>query len=544
LGFGGPRLVARPAALIERDQAPDNRDGQQAGDRGEHQAQAALRPPRGRPARVEEGALGLVELLLVCGPPLQRGGQPRAAIDVPRIAAVLVPVTRGRGQVDVYATADPVFLEPRAVSRPFPQQRLVRELDLPVAERQQASVRQRCENRARTVDALELAPWHSAAGQRSILAAGEPQHDAARDPSLGVAQLGVGGFRQAGDRAAHATARPVAVVAQHAPVTRPPQLEQRRREQRQSPGLTDHVGHEGVGQPALDLEPRARGRLLDRPRQLVAMHRPNQGVATAQQLREARIGSEAAVEIGAQRHDYLRAPLGIARCRRQLLDERRALVLLLAQGEQLLQLVDRDDEPPTGRKLSEHVTEPLAVEGAPKLGTRMGARPEQHLAPFVAARQATGAQGGQHTGAQQRGFPDPRRTEDPHQRRFDQPRQQVRNKALATAEVVRVGAIEEGKPLEWTDPRRDTAGQPRADGVQGGVLLQNRALELLQHSGWLEPQLLPQQLTRLAIDRQRVRLPAGAIEREHELPTQPLLQWAGGDQRFDLGNQLTIASER
>ena len=80
--------------------------------------------------------------------------------------------------------------------------------------------------------------------------------------------------------------------------------------------------------------------------------------------------------------------------------------------------------------------------------------------------------------------------------------------------------------------------------VQGGILLQDRALELLQHPAGLKPELLPQQLARLPVDRQRVGLPPSAIQRKHQLPTQPLLQRVRRDQRLELRDQLAIASQR
>ena len=106
----------------------------------------------------------------------------------------------------------------------------------------------------------------------------------------------------------------------------------------------------------LDLQPGASGRLLDRARQLFTIHRPDQHVTAAQQLSEPGIRGEAAVEIRPQRHHDERSPLGVARRRDQLLEERRTLLLALTQREQLLQLVDRDHDPLTRRQLREHLS--------------------------------------------------------------------------------------------------------------------------------------------------------------------------------------------
>src|SRR5207302_5507232 len=79
---------------------------------------------------------------------------------------------------------------------------------------------------------------------------------------------------------------------------------------------------------------------------------------------------------------------------------------------------------------------------------------------------------------------------------------------------------------------------------EGGVLLEDRTLELLEWPARLKAQLLPQQLARLPVFRERVGLPTSAIQREHQLPPEPLLQWVRGHERFEFRDQLVVASER
>ena len=105
--------------------------------------------------------------IVVLRRPIQRGREPSAAVQLAGVATARVPVACGRGQVRVQAAADPVFLEPRAVARPLAQQRLVRELDLAVADGQQASVGQRRQHGPRAVDALELARAAPGGGRAS-----------------------------------------------------------------------------------------------------------------------------------------------------------------------------------------------------------------------------------------------------------------------------------------------------------------------------------------------------------------------------------------
>src|SRR5262249_49488570 len=70
--------------------------------------------------------------------------------------------------------------------------------------------------------------------------------------------------------------------------------------------------------------------------------------------------------------------------------------------------------------------------------------------------------------------------------------------------------------------------------LQRGVLAEDRALELLQRPARLQAQLLPQQLARLPVGRQRISLPACPVQREHQLPAQPLGQRVRRDQRLHL----------
>ena len=71
--------------------AGDHGEHEQCGDAGEHDPQAALRALARAPALVEERALDGVELGLVVGRPVERRGQPRAAVQLAAIAAAGVP---------------------------------------------------------------------------------------------------------------------------------------------------------------------------------------------------------------------------------------------------------------------------------------------------------------------------------------------------------------------------------------------------------------------------------------------------------------------
>jgi hypothetical protein len=132
----------------------------------------------------------------------------------------------------------------------------VRDLDLTVAGGEQPGVGQRRQHRFGSIDSLELSKRQAATDKRAVLAVREPQQEAARDPTPVRIEPYIGVLGEPSDRSPDAAARRVALDAQHAPVARPPQLEQHRRQQRQPTGLPGHVGDQIVDQCSLDVQPR------------------------------------------------------------------------------------------------------------------------------------------------------------------------------------------------------------------------------------------------------------------------------------------------
>ena len=76
------------------------------------------------------------------------------------------------------------------------------------------------------------------------------------------------------------------------------------------------------------------------------------------------------------------------------------------------------------------------------------------------------------------------------------------------------------------------------------VLAQDRGLELLEAGPRLHPELLDQGVAGGAVGPERVRLPARAVEREHELRARPLAQRLRVDDGLQLGHELDVAAER
>src|SRR5262249_39710959 len=114
---------------------------------------------------------------------------------------------------------------------------------------------------------------------------------------------------------------------------------------------------------------------------------------------------------------------------------------------------------------------------------------------------------------------------------------------LAAAEVERVGSLERSQALERAHRRLDgRARRPRQ--VERGVVLQDRALEVLQRAARLESELFRKDLAGLPVDLERVGLASRPVKREHQLPAQALLERVRLCQSFELRDELVAAAER
>ena len=80
--------------------------------------------------------------------------------------------------------------------------------------------------------------------------------------------------------------------------------------------------------------------------------------------------------------------------------------------------------------------------------------------------------------------------------------------------------------------------------VEGGVLAQDRLLELLQRPARLDPELLRQRPPGVPVGLERVGLPAAAIEREHQLSPEPLAERMPRDQRLELAHEPRVHAEQ
>jgi hypothetical protein len=284
LGVRGERGVARLAALVERHDAGPHRKRQQQRQRRKERAQAAVRPPL------------LLALLLRLGSARLASRKPRSSVfrsrswpaaqssaaarRAPRykLAAVAVrglPVARGVRQVLVQAASLGVLLEPRAQPRPLAQQRLVRQLERVIVHGHEPAVDQH--GRAAAVCSSSSSS-SSGTGRRTNAASCSPasasrsriRRAASRSSALSRVQV-------------HSARRPTAPrtpagalidrEAHRIALALAPLLEQSGRQHRQPAGLLEHVGDQRLGQRGLDAQADPAGGLLDRPAQLVGLHR-------------------------------------------------------------------------------------------------------------------------------------------------------------------------------------------------------------------------------------------------------------------------------
>ena len=75
------------------------------------------------------------------------------------------------------------------------------------------------------------------------------------------------------------------------------------------------------------------------------------------------------------------------------------------------------------------------------------------------------------------------------------------------------------------------------------ILTEDRPFELLQRWAGLDAELLDEHLPAVPVCLQRLGLPAGAIEREHQLAAQALAQRVLEDQSLELAHEVEVPTE-
>ncbi len=306
--------------------------------------------------------------------PLERGGQPGPAIEVSWLATTLLPVSDRADEVEPHLAACRVVREPPLQAWPLSQQGLVGDLHVPIPDGDEAGRRQPLQDLGhdRVPVGVELVERDAPSDQlRPLARAGQAQEQRPRQLLAMRVELGVGRLGEAGDRPVQAAAGPVGGQREASALAQPPQLEERRGEERQDPRLAPGVGDQRLRQRRLDAKADSLGRVLDDGCDLGARERADEHLVGAQQPGKGGIGSTPAVVVGAQRDDDLEARM----LQREEIDEGAPLGLVAGGIEDLLELVDHDHEAPAGTQVRQRAIERCRRIVARKVGGgRLGLR--------------------------------------------------------------------------------------------------------------------------------------------------------------------------
>ena len=98
-------------------------------------------------------------------------------------------------------------------------------------------------------------------------------------------------------------------------------------------------------------------------------------------------------------------------------------------------------------------------------------------------------------------------------------------------------------PVRATGWRTRGRGRCRGE-IKRGVAGNDRQLELLQARPGLEPKLCGQSATELLVEIERLGLPSATVQRQHQLPPQPLAQRIAPDRCRELPDQLAVGTQR
>ena len=83
----------------------------------------------------------------------------------------------------------------------------------------------------------------------------------------------------------------------------------------------------------------------------------------------------------------------------------------------------------------------------------------------------------------------------------------------------------------------------RNGGGRGNVLAQDRGLERLEVDARIDPELLRERRACPVVRRERVRLPPGAIQRDHQEAPESFPERMPRDERLELVEQLRVPSQ-
>ena len=118
-----------------------------------------------------------------------------------------------------------------------------------------------------------------------------------------------------------------------------------------------------------------------------------------------------------------------------------------------------------------------------------------------------------------------------------------RDKARSREEVANLVELSTATHESGQGRRQAGRRMRRNGGGRGNVLAQNRGLERLEVDAGINPELLGERRPCPVVRPERVRLPPGAIERDHQEAPEPFPERVPRDERLELVEKLRVLSE-
>src|SRR5436305_4637191 len=295
--------------------------------------------------------------------PLLGLAQPGTLVQKRRIELVVGPLGCRLFQASAGPQVFCILLNPLLETIPIPDQCLMGQLDggaLLLIGRQQASFGETVENgfvRFWVRRRRKLVDTPAPLGCPSLLVdLDQAQKDLSAGFALRVVEAREDLFGVLLQGAGHAAGR-VITLDREPPATLAalPERKESMLEQRQRSRLRFNLVQQEIGKPPFELTTRGVGRTFDGAAQFIAGHRTDESLVLRDGRPQIRVGVAAAVEVGPQSEDDDRPALRLPGRLQKVGDECPPVRLVGAEGEDLFELIDEDQEALIGRSPAQGV---------------------------------------------------------------------------------------------------------------------------------------------------------------------------------------------
>jgi hypothetical protein len=576
------RLVLRVVALLERE------DRQTGRDQRRHREHAHERTKPAEGASLESSLACLARLLsdplclsrrdaggevLALEPRLgeTRLGRPRfesAELAAPHkqagVAVDVSPFPRGGREPLMGAQVVPGGIDPGFEPHPLAEQRLVRHFDrrllrarIPV-EGEQPGGAERVEGEGELplvdVERVEVPALDAASRVRGLAQRHEAEEELAHRLSPVRVEALVERLGPPCDRPGDTTDLVVGRTRKRRPHPPLVELGERVLEQRQRARLVDDVGDDAAEQSLLERHAHALGGSSDRALELVRRQRQHRLNSVPHQFADAAMEKRPVVEIRPERDHNPEPTVRVADRHLEAGEKMRAPLIVLHEGECLLELVDDEQKLRTvvgknaldGPEQTELVRRQLLTQRGGRVYRDPQKRGLEFLEGICARRRhgdlPTAGPNRRHEPGEHHGrLPAPARPDDGEEAAVSHPLDQIRDQLLAPEEVLGVGLQERVEPLVRV---ADLRGRRRGRvALERRILAEDPARELTELRRRLDAELVDQQATAFVVEADGLCLPASPVERKHQLCAKLLAQRVCGDELFELADKRPVPAE-